>query len=127
ARVVKRDVARCREVVRPGVMEDAGPVGGGDRDRSVRRASVDDDDLVDDALERRQAARKVAFFVPHDHGGREEWRAHQRPPLPGGGQKGTLRRTQGRWASRPSSTSPRTRRACCSTSSTLRLMPPGWC
>jgi hypothetical protein len=72
-------------------MEDPGSVAVGNIDRVVGGTGVDDDDLVDDALKRSQAARKVAFFVPHDHDGREEWRTHDAPVM-----------VPDRWVRRPS-------------------------
>jgi len=54
------------------VVKDAGPVGPGDLDGVIDRPGVDDNDLVDDALERAQTLRKVGLLVADDQRRAEE-------------------------------------------------------
>ena len=57
-------VAGVREVVPPRFVVDRRTGGPRDVDRRVRRAGVDEDDLVDDARDAREAPRQVPRLVP---------------------------------------------------------------
>jgi len=65
------EVARGREIVAPSEMGNLGAVVGRQLDTAINRSGVDDDDLVDHRLERRQAGFKNPLFVANDQRSRE--------------------------------------------------------
>ncbi len=70
-RGVDARVARGGEVALPLLVEHGRAERLGDLDGAVDRAGVDDDDLVDDPLHARKAARQVLLLVAHDHAERD--------------------------------------------------------
>src|SRR5260370_27817216 len=59
-------IARGREVVAPGEIENLGAEAGRNFFRAVGRTGIDDDDLVDKVRGRLQATRQLLFLIP-DH------------------------------------------------------------
>jgi hypothetical protein len=90
--LVERRVAGRREVVGPGPVEDPRPMAPGDRLGAVDGSGIDDHDLVDEPLERGQAAVEHGLLVADDESGRDQRVGH--------GATGTRRRGIGaasRW------------------------------
>jgi hypothetical protein len=65
--VAERFVAGRGKVVAPGEFVDLRAQARSHFPRAVGRAGVDDDHLVDQAGDLRQAVRKVVFLIPDDH------------------------------------------------------------
>ncbi len=81
-RGVDRDVARVGERAVPREVHDLRAERLGDLDGAVGRAGVDDDDLVDDAAQRLEAAGEHLLLVLHDHAQRERQALAPAGPAP---------------------------------------------
>ena len=71
-RAIEGVIAGCGEVVRPGELVHPGAVCPRNVHGPIGRAGVDDDDLVDELVERREAGRQEALLVLDDQDSREQ-------------------------------------------------------